>query len=441
MNYYKGGIRISLDNVVIVLIMLIPMMRYYSVPILDIGFDSFFILAILFICIWFAMIGRTFDIPREMKRSGNFFALYIAWTVAITMFFELCSNLNMNLSIANYNLSGLLFPLFHGLVIIFIFKGCIDLDNVLKIYIWFVNLIAVIYIFQWGLYAVGLKLSFKLPFAFDSDWAFLANKGGFGMNPMPRALFSEKSHLCEYLAPYVAMCLFSETIVEKARIRKAVLFSVIMATTLSGNGIVLLFVMWFMYFVVFNKAQKKNQKVLIGIVGIVALGVVYMVLMQIPAANKMLSQLFVDETGSEFVAAKADYRVYRGLDLFTKLPTYAKITGVGYKHMFIFSRAYKIYSEYDYSWKLYEYFSAVSMVLLYSGLIGTYGCVRHFWALYKAKIKTVTVLVIVMVALWFSAEMLLNYTHVMYVLLISSVLCYEKTCEARRLGMEEELCE
>lgn len=437
----RGGIKISLDNVVIVLVMLTPLMRYYSVPILDIGFESFFVLATLFICIWFAMIGRTFEIPREMNRSGNFFALYLVWTVMITLFYELCSNLNMNLSIANYNLSGLLFPLFHGLVIIFILKGYINLDNVLRIYIWFVNLLAIVYILQWILYAAGLTISFKLPFDFDSSWGFLAYKDGFGMSPLPRSLFSEKSHLCEYLVPYIAMCLFSETIVEKARIRKAVLFSVIVATTLSGNGIVLLFIMWFMYFVVFNKAQKKSDKILIGVVGILALVGIYMILMQIPAARDMLERLFVDETGSEFVAAKADYRVYRGLDLFTKLPLLNKFTGVGYRHMFIFSRAYKIYSEYDYSWKLYEYFSAVGMVLLYSGLIGAYGCVRHFLALCKAKINTVTAMVIVMVALWFSAEMLLNYTHVMYVLLIVSVLCYEKTCEARDQMTEEAPCE
>ena len=435
----KNGVitvkRITVDAVAMLLILIAPFLRYYSVPVLRVSFETLITFLLLGITglLFFLRINE--KVPRELKSAKTSFGLFLAWMIIITVAYELFTEINLNASKANYNAYSVVMPMIRGVIIYFLLSSRVKTDAAASLYSFFVALVIAIYIAQWLLLLAGVRISFKLPFAFEASWRDTLSKKIFGMNRYPTGLFSEKSHFCEYICPYIAICLYGNDIVKRNRIKKALLCSVCVAATASGNGVVLLAVMWLLYFVIFGQFKAKRYRILVAVAGIVALICVYFVLAFIPLFSDIFNRLFVDNTGSAFENAKADYRIYRGLDLFSKLPWDAKITGVGYSHMFLYAQKYNITSVFDRGWKLYEYFSAISMVLLYSGIIGLAFCASHFYGLYKHKSKIVKGLVVITVALWFSTEMLFRTTHVLYIVLMLAAM--QKSAEQK----EEQLCE
>ena len=150
-----------------------------------------------------------------------------------------------------------------------------------------------------------------------------------------------------------------------------------------------------------------------------------MLLSSIPMFNEMFNNLFSTDEGPT-ASSKADYRIYRGFDLFSKLPLWNQFVGIGFKHMYLFADKYNIVSIFNENYLTYEYFSAISMVLIYSGGIGMLAYFQSFWSLYKSEIKAVKGLIIVLFALSISTEILFNGTNVMYIILIVAVLEQEK---------------
>lgn len=417
----------SVDALIIFLVLVTPLLKYYDLPILGVGLETLFTMLLLGLCILLSFFPKKTIVPLQQVQSKRWYAIFLTWLILVTVAYELYTDINVNSVAANYNLSALIMPLLRAIIILSILSGRVRTDSCIKIYSFLIKLVTVVYLLQWVLLLGGMRISFKIPLLdFNASWGYL-NENIFGMNGLPTSLFSERSHLCEFVVPYIAICLFSKNIIRKSRIRQAILYSIVVASTVSGNGVVLLFIVWALYFLVFAKFKKPHYKILIALFGIIGLIGLYFVLSSIPAFSEMFGNLFVDQSGSEFTSSKADYRIYRGLDIFTKLPLWGQFLGVGYKHMYLFSQKYNIVSAFDFSWQdVYEYFSALSGVMLYSGIIGLWACIKHFWALYKSKINVVRGLIIVMIALWFSTEMLFNSTHVLYITLIVSVLCHEK---------------
>lgn len=421
--------KITIDTLIMVMVLITPFLRYYEVPALGISFETAIAFLLLFATGLLAMVRARDDAAaEEVRLSKKWYGLFLAWMVAVTAAYELFTDINVNAAAANYNFNSLLMPLLRALTIFFLLSGKIKTDSGIGIYAFLVNTVIGVYIVQWILMLCGARISFKLPFDYDVSWEFMGSKI-FGMNSYPTALFSEKSHLCEYVCPYIAMCLYSKNLVQKNRIKKAVLYSVCVVSTASGNGIVIVALIWLMYFALFGEFKKRHHRFFVIIGGVVMLIGAFYVLKQVPRFSDMFDRLFVDNSGSAFENTKADYRVYRGLDIFSKLPFWAQLVGVGYPHMFLFAQEYGIVSQFDYSWKLYEYFSAVSMVLLYSGGVGAFFCFKHFYALYKFKSKAVKGLIVITAALWFSTEMLFRTTHIMYILLIIAVLIREHAAQ------------
>ena len=414
--------KFSLDTLAVCLILLTPLLRYYDVPVVGVSFETLFTLLLLGLCVLLYFAPRQNAIPAEMKSAKKWFALFLAWLVLVTAVYELGTDINMSSALSTYNLSALIMPLLRALSIYLILSASVRTDACISLYTFFVRVVALVYILQWLLLLAGVRVSFKLPFGYNAGWAFLDNKI-FGMNAYPTALFSEKSHVCEYLIPYIAMCLYSDSIIKKDRIKKALFYTLCVISTVSGNGIIVAALMWLLYFVFFGKFKRNGGRLIVALSGVALLIGAYLLLASIPRFADMFNVLFVDNSGAEFESAKADYRVYRGFDIYFRMPSWSQLLGVGYQHMFLFAKKYDIVSIYDYSWKTYEYFSAVCKVLLYSGLVGAVFCFAHIRALFKSKSTAVKGLLLMMMALWFSTEMLFNCTHVMYILLIVALLC------------------
>jgi hypothetical protein len=112
-------------------------------------------------------------------------------------------------------------------------------------------------------------MSFKIPFFDYSDaWSGILKNTVFGMSPLPRALFSEKSHLSQYLVPYIALYLYSSKAIPKHRLLKAIITSAVVLSTVSGNGTLIVLIEWLMYFLFFSQV-KKNYKIAFSSAGII----------------------------------------------------------------------------------------------------------------------------------------------------------------------------
>lgn len=412
------------SNTFLILIFLLPILRYYNLGGTGIKMES--LMTLLALCIGvilvFSMNSQDKQIA-ELRSSKRWFAAFGTWAILITFAYELFTNINITNFNANHTINVFIVMIINIILIYIILKGCFDIDSCLRIYIWIVYFLIALYCFQWVLYATGTIIDFKLPFMkFTSSWGFLENKL-FGMSPYPRALFSEKAHLSQYLVPYIALCLFSNKIIKRHRIEKAIIVSAVVISTISGNGIIVVGIEWFVYFLFF-KQITKNRRIIYTVLGFLLIAGLYYILSNIPSFSSMFSILFSSETVG--TSSKADYRIYRGFDMFRQLPWFAQLFGVGNDHMYLFSLEYGISSIYDRGMKGYEYFSAWFETAIYYGLVGLFLSYKHLITLFKMRSIIVKGLIIVVAALWMSTEMIFTNFHIMYVLIIVAVVVYEK---------------
>lgn len=419
----KKGWTISIGNTFIWIIMLIPLVRYYDLIGTGIAMENIMSLVAL-LCVVFLYGSGINNDCLELHKSKLWFGMFAVWAMIITMGYELFSTLSVSNPAAMHSINSYIVMFINILLIAFILRGSIKYIDCIRIYETIITILVLIYAFQWVLYIIGISVSFKLPgFEFSSSWSHLKNIT-FGMSPSPRALFSEKSHLAQYMAPYIALCLYSDSIIKNRRFAKAILVSLVILSTVSGNGIILVGAEWLLYFTVFGNIKNTITKVLVGVVGIVTLVISYYVMSSIEAFSSTFSIMF--STDSQYSSSKADYRIYRGLDYFTQLPISKKISGVGNDHMYLFSLQHGLKSQYDSSRQAFEYFSAWFEVALYYGLIGLALCIKHLVELFKSPSKAAKGLIAVMALLWMSTEMIFTNYHLMYVLIIVATILYER---------------
>jgi hypothetical protein len=360
--------------------------------------------------------NRDFYINPYINNSGAFFLLFGLYAIIITFISNSANNYPVN-----NNINFMLSFIFSVLIIQFLLSGKLVLTDVFRIYSDFVWIIIFICIIQWGLLIGGLRVSFKLPgLTYADSWAQLSSQV-FGMNEYPTSLFSEKAHFCEFLVPYLACCLFSDSLIQNRRLLKAIVVTLLIVMSVSGNGVVLAFLCWGLYFTLFNQYKSIN-KVLLIVLGIGVIFASFYILTRIDTVNSMLSMLF---TNNKYGYSKANYRVYRGFDMFGKLPITQKIFGVGYYRMQAFAEQYNIVSNYDTSWNTYEYFSGFTQVLLYFGIIGFILTLLHIMQLFKVKYNITRGLIILFIAVSLSSEILFQGFHIVYILLILSTIHVE----------------
>lgn len=412
MIYLKINIRSFLTKFIATLILIMPIIRYYNFWGTNTGFEAVLkIFVLILLLLLLTVRNRKIFYERSIKKSGIYFFLFALYAAIITLIYQSYSVYYQSRSI-NFTIAFII-----SLLVIFLLLYIdIDYSCVFKIYSFFVWLMAAICVFQWMLLVIGIRIPFNLPgLGYTDSWEQLSSQI-FGMNEYPTALFSEKAHFCEYIIPYVAFCLFSEKFVENYRIFKAVIISLLTVMSVSGNGVVLVFLCWGLYFTFFNKFDVRNR-MLLFIIGAAVIIISFYILTQIDTINTMLSILF---TNNAYGYSKANYRVYRGFDVYSLLPMAQKIFGVGYYNMETFSSINNIVSRYDTTWNIYEYFSAFTQILIYFGALGFIFFIGHIVPLFKNKSNLTHSLVILLIAISLSSEILLQGFHMMYLILILS---------------------
>ncbi len=409
-----------------ILVFLLPFLRYYDLPLINISLSSalfFFILVIAFIAV---ITSKNREGRDCLKASRIWLLLFLAWMVLMTSFALLNTNTSLSGSVNSIAVVGIV-----GLIMFLIMNKSFDYRSFFSVYSFFVAVVIIVYLTQWGMYFFGISISLKLPLlSFSDSWAGLETTV-FGMNPLPSSLFSEKSHFCVFVLPFLALQLFNG-IKGKLFIIRPFFLSLVLISTVSGSGIVGLAITWIIYVLFAGNFPRKNR---LGIVltGCLACLGVFLVLMTVPAFNSMFSELFVVSSDLRLLGytTKADYRIYRGFDIFSKLPAFNKITGVGYNMMEPFSKTHHIVSVFDKEYLPYEYFSMITAVLLYSGLIGFMFFAAHILCLFLRGDKVTRGLIILFIAIMFSTCMLFVETHIIY---LAAIVFSVKRFETAKRG-------
>lgn len=403
--------RIKIKNILgyiaTVCIFVIPILRYYDVIGTSISLYTFLRVILAFIALLLFFTSKKKSVNNSLSKSKMYFTFFCIYSLFITFFYEIFTDLSLN-SINTY----LMFILTE-LLLILLFYIKFDAKKVFSIYSFFVWTIVIISIFQWVLIFSNIRIDFKLPFhEYSASWDFL-NGLKFGMIALPTALFSERAHFSIYLVPYIAFTLFSKELVLRKRLLKAIIVTIAVLVSVSGNGVILVLLCWALHFLVLNNNRNLNKKIIVSAFGLLLLVFTYAILNNIPEFNQMFSVLFVNTSGT----TKADFRIYRGLDTFIQLPLMQQLFGVGFYHMSIFAEIFGIVSRYDYSWQTAtEYYSAISQVLLYFGAFGTYLFGKHLFHLYKGHSHLTKALVLIFIATCFSSEVLLDCFHIMFMI-------------------------
>lgn len=415
------------SNLLCILTFCLPMFRYYNFLSTGLGMETIMTLLMLAICLvmFFMGINRTHKIFRTVRKSQIWFGLMIFWLLMITCIYELFTEINIGHSEAEYTIISLIMIVIRAVVIGYLLGGDFDYREIFKIYSILVTAIVSVYLLQWLMMLAGIRLSFKMPLMpFSNAYSYLNEQTYFGMENMPTSFFSEKAHLCEFLVPYIAVCLFGNNIIKSRNILKAVLVSAVVVSTVSGTGLVVVMIVWLLYFG--GMGQKKSKyRFIYLLAGVSVMVILFLLVSQIPTFEDMLNRLFVDTSGEEYSSTKADYRIYRGFDLFSQLPIQGQIFGIGYNHMQLYASIHKIVSEYDNPDLAYEFFSTVFQIAIYSGFIGITLAVGHIYRLFKAKSSLAKALIIIMLAMWCSSAMFLNNSHIMLIMLIVSAVYYD----------------
>lgn len=307
----------------------------------------------------------------------------------------------------------------------------IDTTSIFKIYTLLVYVVLIVLLIQWALSIAGLAIDFRLPLhQFNGSWNF-ADGTVFGMDGVNTSIFSEPAHLSEFLMPFLCYSLFGTNNKSKRGMQMAIITTIAIVLTMSGTGIVLLGIIWLLFFTIFSE-KKGSNKIIIGVIGVIVLVGLFIFLQALEDYNAMLGKLFFSSNGS-MEGNKASFRVYRGWDYVFKMPFEYLLTGVGFVHMEKFASLHGLWSIFDNEFKMFEWFSAITEVLLYFGLIGFIPFVLHIHKLYKRQSDLTKSLVILFWALLFTSQILFQETHFFYlVLIIGSIQLSDKSYEHKR---------
>ena len=400
--------RKKISNIVITLILLLPILKYYFVPIINIGFETVFYAIITGFLVLLRAIA-----PHPLKQLGssrNAFLCFALWCIFLNLFISLMYSIDE----APNMLINIVIPC---LVIVLLMSADLDFSGAFSIYTFVMYIIMAVFLFQHVLNIFDLKLSFKIPFfSFTSAWDYLNTHVYFGMRTVPTALFCEPAHLAEYIVPYLAICLFMVDKGGKIHIKRAVFVTIVLAMSTSGNGIISGMIVWALYFVLnFIKEGKYiNLKVVWLTLAFVITAII--VYLNSESIRNMFDILFVNKSGGSYT--KANYRIYRGFDYFLQLPLEYKIFGVGLGNMNYFSHVLGISSVFDSDHLAFEFFSMITQLLLYFGLIGFFLFGLHMVKLWLRGGRVCRVCIVTSVAIWFSSQMLFTSTHIFYLLII-----------------------
>lgn len=242
----------------------------------------------------------------------------------------------------------------------------LDINKIINIYSKVVIVSCVFFLIQEAsFYIIGTRIPGLLPFLptiYDTESiSFLTTHT---ISTRSSSFFLEPSYFAQFLFPYIAYYLFSD---KNKDIYKALFVSLITILIRSGNGIILLAIIWVIWLL--SKKIKLVYKVLIISLGIIGVSTILAI------DQSIFSSLM--ERSSELQSYKGDnissgfIRFFRGYYVYSDLPLFNQIFGSSSELIEQYRKVNIFFKHNDY------FFNGIQMLLLHNGFIILVLYIRH----------------------------------------------------------------
>ena len=229
--------------------------------------------------------------------------------------------------------------------------------------------------------------------------------------PRSAAFFLEPSYFAQYLFPYIVINIFSK---QKNAFKKVIAVSLIMFLIKSGNGTILLLLIWGIWFLFSNiKAYIK-----ISVVAVMLMGLVGVYLIDSSIFETLLSRTSelhtTTNTNMEESETSGFIRFFRGYYLYNDMPLFNKLFGSTNDAVIAAMRAS------PFLWNKDQFMNGIQTLLIYNGLFICLLYFRHIILFCKGatKQKEVIALVAGFIFLMFSESYYLSSRALLTMLFI-----------------------
>lgn len=416
-------IKKTLKSIASILIVLLPVLRYYRMPFIDISIIYIFIGLIFALMI---VSGRNKKLIYLNNQINMYYIFHFMYLSIISIVVMLVFGFSLEFSKIFFLIIMI------NLVIILCMMGWIDYETLIVAYKTIAIFTCLYILLQFVLYNMfGFALSGKIALLTISDnWYDKFWNTSFGVfTPMDgykycrfSGIFIEPSHAAIYLMPFLCMKMFGFKQYVYRNLLHAIIISMVLLITLSGFAVVLTMVLWLFNILYLGGGHLLKKFVIISIGFIILYGCLQ-VLLTNEGFLDIISKLFVsDSTGG----SKSDARIYRGFLIYLNIPALYKIIGIGYGNILNAVEYFNISTVYDaIILNNPEYTNAIVKVLLYTGLIGTIPLGIYFIKLFKHTEMCMRVLIIVFIAICLAAETYMETIWIIYIVFISGSIIYK----------------
>jgi hypothetical protein len=412
-----------ISSIITFFIIILPFLIYYEISFFEIELMTVIILFLFLLEFLFFFFFKNKKIDKNMKRLFFYFFVLILISLFDFIFFEYSFNQFKNISYLNSYVFFILrmMVFFLGVYLFFDFKKGI------KIYVFFSYLIVIIFMVQVITYYI-----FKIPLEFNIIFLQLQDKYEMAFKRLsinyifPRfsSLFSEPAHFSQYIIPFFIFKLFGyKNIVKKSTVVALILSLEIILST-SGNGIIIISLVWGIYFIL-NLKYISTKKLIIYLLVIISFLLLIYLFSDAPFFNYVLGRLFKEDPFTQY--HPIGFRVFRGFLVFRDLPIIHKLLGVGYYNELTARNYYNLKDNiYDMPGG-YDWMNHFSQILVYFGIFAFFMYVFLLYSLYKRQ-ETITIKILIFsfILLNLTTAMMIDSVWMLYMFLIYSGLILEK---------------
>lgn len=382
------------EKLVILVLLLHPILQIYRFwgPI---GFDSLADILVIFL---FFIQKRKIIAPKQIKHY-----LIYAYIVSI-----LALNSWKSIIPIGYILNA---------AMLLIYMSCIKYKNLMYIYTRLaVVVLAFLFIQEITLMTAGRAISGILNFlpiaiAEESDLWLLNHNESLRQS----SFFSEPAHLAQFLAPLLCYYIFSNY--KRKYVICAILILALLITQ-SGNAIVCIVVILALYIYTIIKVDRARGFLFaIFLLFIVIVGGLFYLTTE---GGQMIAKriITVSDAANPEQISSAYMRLFRGYDLFGRLPLINQIVGLGDKQNLLdairHSSIRHLFGDND------LYFNGISYILLYSGFVGLFLFGRIYKYLWQDNTLQGRTYIVLWIVLMLMSATYLNSTSAIFLLLANS---------------------
>lgn len=340
-----------LSKLASLILVITPLMEAYMFPLTSLNlWKAFLILC----CLYFYFKGAKIEAPPRYYKTFFIYCIISSFIGALyySDYHIISSSLIVNV-------------IYYFALVLILPKANLDLCK--KYYGIIVALACAFFLLQEAMYSVlGFRVSGLIPFLqvpYDTTTSNFIN--GQMMSSRSASFFLEPAHFAQYVSGYLAILLGACNRNKKLFSLKPMLLSLVLFITTSGNAILMILVAWVVYVLMFKTQVWK--KVMIITVCVAGAFYVFNYVAKTERGEKLLSRTSELESSDFDRVSSGTMRIYRGFFVFSDMPSFLKLTGVGTA-----GTDWAVENSSNFSWMFGEdrYVNNIQKILIGSGYIG-----------------------------------------------------------------------